>query len=57
MLPETQHDNTGFTMLEVTAEIPKVKPKRDWRMPNWFAQARLLAGSDWRAGALLYRIN
>ena len=26
-------------------------------MPNWFAQSRLLAGGDWRAGALLYRIR
>ena len=44
-------------MLEGTVEIPKVKPKRDWRMPNYFGQSRLLAGGDWRAGALLYRIN
>ena len=31
--------------------------KRSWNMPNWLAQSRLLAGGDWRAAFLLYRIR
>ena len=44
-------------MPNVPAAAKKVKAKRDWRMPSWLAQARLLAGGDWRAGMLLYRIK
>lgn len=34
----------------------KSKGKRDWSMPNYLAQYRLLAGGDLRAAVLLYRI-
>ena len=44
-------------MPNVSPDAKKVKAKRHWRMPNFLAQARLLAGSDWRAGMLLYRIK
>lgn len=36
--------------------VPKIKGKRRWGMPNWNAQARLLAGGDLRATMLLIRI-
>jgi hypothetical protein len=37
-------------------EGSEVKAKRHWNMPNWNAQARLLAGGDLRAAFLLIRI-
>ena len=43
-------------MANLPAAARKVKGKRDWSMPNWLAQARLLAGGDLRAACLLYRI-
>jgi hypothetical protein len=44
-------------MANLPATPPKGKGKRHWGMPNYLAQARLLAGGDWRAGMLLYRIK
>jgi len=32
------------------------RAKRDWSMPNHWAQARVIVGGDWRAAVLLHRI-